>query len=692
LIATLEGNYGIADVDVEVNGGEAAIDAGEYEVVVTLTAYSDEGEAYAFENGETELVLTLTLTIAPRTIFVEGIKANDKSYDGKTDIVIDTSDAEFIGIIETDKGYVQVRVKDGGDIGHTENAAPGKGKLVYIEIELSGDADKIKNYSINGVADVTVNIRATGVEGENDENPDDDLVISDEIVALIADAINDKTVVYNKSAHNDAFDANIAEVLNDYTDEISGFTVSFDKTPVDAGCYTAIIKFIAFMDESIAYAFENGEIYTEIEATLFIIPKNVSLNGVSAVNREYDGSVYVDINVNNAEPQFGGLISGDNLGFEILNGGKGYMANASVGTEKVVTVEAILTGADAKNYSLEEITGIRVTIRATGVSEDEDQNDDYIVKSETVEAIEDAISDKTVVYNKTPQTDAFDAEIEEALMAYEGKISGYEVIFESDPINAGEYTATIVLEAYEDSDEAYAFANGERYIEIVKKITVKKKALIVEGATPENRAYDGSVWVNVNIPENPEYDTIFADDDVEVIILNNGKGYMTDANAGQNKAVYIDVELRGDSAENYETYVLTGFKVNIAKQIISANVTAHDKKYDGTTQANVDVSFTGLKEGETLTEGVDYVITAEYDSAEAGNDRTVNVTVELINSNYTFESGTGVSFSLDAEIAASADELASWGWLLIIAATIIALLLCMYYARSKQKSMQSKKR
>ncbi|WP_352400828.1 S-layer homology domain-containing protein [Anaerotignum sp.] len=66
--------------------------------------------------------------------------------------------------------------------------------------------------------------------------------------------------------------------------------------------------------------------------------------------------------------------------------------------------------------------------------------------------------------------------------------------------------------------------------------------------------------------------------------------------------------------------------------IVSASI--NPKSYDGTTTAEVgNVSFDGLKFTETLALGVDYTVTgARYNSADAGNNKTVTATVTLTNS------------------------------------------------------------
>ncbi len=86
--------------------------------------------------------------------------------------------------------------------------------------------------------------------------------------------------------------------------------------------------------------------------------------------------------------------------------------------------------------------------------------------------------------------------------------------------------------------------------------------------------------------------------------------------------------------------------------------TVQDKAYDENTEASVtNVEFSGLQNGETLVEGTDYTVTAEFENAAAGEGKNVTVTVTLSGTeksrNYTFknESGEAVTETYTATAA-----------------------------------------
>ena len=78
-----------------------AKDAGTYKVYYYITANSsDAGE----DNGsEEEPAGSVDVTIAKKAVTISGVKANNKTYDGRTDAVLDFSDVKIDGVVSGDK-------------------------------------------------------------------------------------------------------------------------------------------------------------------------------------------------------------------------------------------------------------------------------------------------------------------------------------------------------------------------------------------------------------------------------------------------------------------------------------------------------------------------------------------------------------------------------------------------------------
>ena len=97
---------------------------------------------------------------------------------------------------------------------------------------------------------------------------------------------------------------------------------------------------------------------------------------------------------------------------------------------------------------------------------------------------------------------------------------------------------------------------------------------------------------------------------------------------------------------NYAGTLTQDWRIVPAK-LTGPSVRAIEKAYDGTTDVPME-PFTNsfsiaegwLKNSSVkLTRGVDYMLSARYDSADAGDDKTVRCTVQMLNPNYVFENG-----------------------------------------------------
>ncbi|MCA9212612.1 MAG: filamentous hemagglutinin N-terminal domain-containing protein [Planctomycetales bacterium] len=101
-----------------------------------------------------------------------------------------------------------------------------------------------------------------------------------------------------------------------------------------------------------------------------ITPKSLSVSGITANNKAYDGTAAATLNGGAAV--FTGIVSGDDVSIDTLSGN---FADKYVGTGKAVTFAATFTGAHAANYSISsqsmataDITPATLTV--TGVTAD----------------------------------------------------------------------------------------------------------------------------------------------------------------------------------------------------------------------------------------------------------------------------------------------------------------------------------
>ena len=123
---------------------------------------------------------------------------------------------------------------------------------------------------------------------------------------------------------------------------------------------------------------------------------------------------------------------------------------------------------------------------------------------------------------------------------------------------------------------------------------------------------------------------------------------------------YLDYEIvSGSSATDVGTYTLTIQGIGnyagtltqewriVPAKLTGPSVRAIEKAYDGTTDVPMEpfTNWFSIAEGwlkynsVKLTRGEDFTVSARYDSADAGDDKTVRCTVQMLNPNYVFENG-----------------------------------------------------
>ena len=153
---------------------------------------------------------------------------------------------------------------------------------------------------------------------------------------------------------------------------------------------------------------EGGSVYAKLSTpilagVLTITVKEINITGVSATNRAYDGSTTVSL----TGGQLAGLAYGDAVNFDI---GEGAIEDANVGSNKIVTTNIILTGADAENYSLMQPDNIRVTIsKAAGAVVDTPELNNATHNSITVHSAAETETGQSIEYGISASNNANNA-------------------------------------------------------------------------------------------------------------------------------------------------------------------------------------------------------------------------------------------------------------------------------------------
>jgi hypothetical protein len=129
-----------------------------------------------------------------------------------------------------------------------------------------------------------------------------------------------------------------------------------DNEKTNAGDYTATVS----LSDKNNYEWTDGTA-NDLNLNWSISPKPVTIEGVTAVNRDTNSSVDVEL----IGGTLVGVYDGDMVSFTL---GKGTMVDASAGTNKPVTTHIVLTGDYSFNYTLIQPTNVTVNVGTNNTS------------------------------------------------------------------------------------------------------------------------------------------------------------------------------------------------------------------------------------------------------------------------------------------------------------------------------------
>jgi hypothetical protein len=216
---------------------------------------------------------------------------------------------------------------------------------------------------------------------------------------------------------------------------------------------------------------------------------------------------------------------------------------------------------------------------------------------------------------------------------------------------------TITYEKNIDAGENTAIAkitvrngDGKDAAEATLNFTIDK-ATLTPSATAQEKSYDGttSASVSVSFTGLQNNETLSKDTDYTV------SANFADANVGTGKTVNVTVTL--NNTENANNYTLSSTACATtatiaAKELTPTNMTVTQKEYDGTNTATISgyTLSTGVGE-ETLTENVDFTVSAVFDGIGAGtNKATFKFVLKNTDTAKNYSLKDGGSYTVDASI------------------------------------------
>ncbi len=362
---------------------------------------------------------------------------------------------------------------------------------------------------------------------------------------------------------------------------------SFTGVPKEAGTYTAAMTLGGVTAST-------GE-YT-------ITPKEVTVSGIQAKDKEFNGSTEAKLDFTNV------VITGKIDSDELTVTAAGTFEDANVGQKKSVRVSDLkLSGKDEGNYAL----------ASTG-------NQTAATAAITPAKITPVLSVSNSVYGTAPSLSVAGNTGNGAVTYYYNTNNSNEngtAWSQAVKLNAGDYYMYAEIAA----NGNYAAAKTAAV-----KFKVEPKPVTVSGITAQEKKYDGNPSAGLDFSNLKINGKIEGDD-----LKATAAGTFENANAGENKTVNLfDMKLSGNSATNY-VLAATGNQMTATAKIMPKEVTitaaaVADKTYDGNTNATVtEVTIAGVH--GNLVKDTDFEVTAALfpDADVDAADVNVNITVAL---------------------------------------------------------------
>lgn len=384
-----------------------------------------------------------------------------------------------------------------------------------------------------------------------------------------------------------------------------------------------------------------------------ITPKEITVTGISATNRVYDGTEIVTLT--GEQPKTKDMVKDDDLTLTLVENATGTVQDsttgandaANVGTGKAVTVSTTvitLGGDDAGNYKVTAVkytadTGITVNITKRPVTLEFvgiDGEQRVITKPYTGQPVNVAVE---------PAED----QGEDAGFVGDDHLKAEDVVYTYNPEGhtaVGDYTVTAALESQPTGN----YGNYELIFPEEATLRIQPAGSVSVTAQDYEAKYTGKPH---DVTDEWKFNGYVGDKDKTVYFIKKDTDHQSKPSADSNDWAEIsfeDVSQSGDywwkvTADSHEA-VVSEEPVSIEITPLALTVTpalTSEKVYDGTQ--NFDLSkitsteVTGEADGETITATPG---TASYDDAGAG-ERTITIPYTLTGqnganlSNYTYD-------------------------------------------------------
>ena len=564
-----------------------ATDAGSYDATVESITITDAGgNDVTSQYGLTYVAGKLNINKA--TITISNIAATDREYNGGTgaDVTFDKS-----GIVAVDDAKITLSVT-----GAFADKNAGTDKAVSLTWSLTGDA--VGNYELSGnetTATATITAKEISISG---------------ITAADKTYDGNNTTTVDKSA---------ASLTGNVTGDDLDFTVTglfADKNAATDKTVNLTVTLTGADKDN--YVFAAG---TQKTATATINKAQITISGITAANKTYDGNTTATLDYSNAV--FGGIVGDDKLTVTAT----GTFESAAAGTGKNVAISGLTLGGESlANYELAATgnqTETTATINKAALT--------VTAKDASITYGEDHSSILSSSYTVTGMVNGEAASVVTGAMGIENaaNLSGAGKL-KADATDLYKFTIGTLTAA--NYDITFVAEDGTD----VKALTVNKLDLSATVDFAASKVYDGTTAVTVN---SSSLNTVLANDTVNF----NAELVYNDASvANANKIVSQTWEITGADAANYNLAAFTETAGTITAKSVELAWSSADTTYtyngavQGVTATYTDVTgatqnaVVSFGEGVTFKNAGDYTATAAAVANYSFTNATQNLTINKL--------------------------------------------------------------
>lgn len=567
-------------------------------------------------------------SITPRTITVSGITADNKIYDGNTIAQVQTSKALFSNIVDGERIGVTAS-------GSFDNKNVGVDRVVALKSNYIGNQETdLSNYIIQNqsAAQASITPRTIRVSGITADNKTYD---GNTVAQLQTENVLFSNIV-------DGENIGIASTGN-----FDSKNVGTDRTVALSSSYSGNQN----------TELSNYRIQDQASTQASITPRTVTVSGISADNKVYDGNTVAQIQTGNA--LVSNVVDGERIGVNAT----GSFDSKNIGVDRVVALNSSYAGnqsTELSNYTIQDQASTQATITPRAV---------------TVSGI--TAGNKIYDGNTLAQVQTANALVSNVVA---GESIGLTTTGTFDSKNVGN-NRVVTLNSNYSGNQTTDLGNYTIQEQLATQANIVHRTVTVSGISASNKIYNGNTLAEVQTG-NVLISNVVAGESIGLTTA----GTFDSKNVGTNRLVALSNSFSGDQQTDLSNYIIQdqlSTQASITPRVVTVSgITASDKTYDRTTTAQVQSAgaiFNNIVDGESIGLSVSGTfgdknaafgktvnLVSSYSGADLANYSVVdqsNTTASIMKLPINISGITAYNKNYDGTVTAITNSNGATGWL-----------------------------